>query len=163
MEDRVIMIVELLCLLAVANGTPVLMTRVFGARGAWPLDGGIELPDGHRLFGASKTLRGVVSATVTTAAAGALGPGAAIGALMGFTAMAGDLFSSFVKRRLGIPSSGRATGLDQVPEALFPLLAAYRPLQLDPLTVVIVVVAFSVGQALLSPLMFRLGVRRHPH
>ncbi len=158
------MIVELLCLLAVANGTPVVMTRVFGTCGAWPVDGGVELPDGRRLFGASKTLRGVVSAMVMTAAVAlALSLGALVGLLMGAAAMAGDLFSSFVKRRLGIPSSGRASGLDQVPEALFPVLAAYRPLHLDPLTVVIVVVAFSVGQALISPLMFRLGVRRHPH
>lgn len=164
MEDRVVIIVELLCLLAVANGTPVLVTRIFGSRGAWPLDGGIVLGDGRRLLGASKTVRGFVSAVAATAmVAPVLGISAGVGALIGATAMAGDLFSSFIKRRLGIPSSGRASGLDQVPESLFPLLACYRTLDLDLLTVALVVLLFGAGQALVSPLMYRLGVRRHPH
>jgi len=45
------------------------------------------------------------------------------GAVIGSAAMAGDLFSSFVKRRFGFQPSSRATGLDQSPESLFPLLA----------------------------------------
>jgi CDP-2,3-bis-(O-geranylgeranyl)-sn-glycerol synthase len=44
-----------------------------------------------------------------------------IGAVVGSAAMAGDLFSSFVKRRVHLPASSRATGLDQIPESLFPL------------------------------------------
>ena len=39
-----------------------------------------------------------------------------IGLVVGTTAMAGDLFSSFLKRRLDLPPSSKATGLDQVPE-----------------------------------------------
>jgi hypothetical protein len=47
-----------------------------------------------------------------------------IGVVVGSMAMLGDLFSSFVKRRLNLPPSSRATFLDQVPESLFPLLAS---------------------------------------
>ena len=37
---------------------------------------------------------------------------------------AGDLFSSFVKRRLDLASSSMAIGLDHIPESFFPLLAS---------------------------------------
>jgi hypothetical protein len=40
-----------------------------------------------------------------------------------FMAMLGDLFSGFVKRRLGMGPSDKALGLDYVPESLLPLLA----------------------------------------
>ena len=75
----------------------------------------------------------------------------------------GDLFSSFVKRRLGIQSSGQASGLDQVPEALFPLLACYRSLGLDLVSVAVLVAAFTAAQIVVSPLMYALGIRRRPY
>ena len=37
-------------------------------------------------------------------------------------AMAGDLVSSFMKRRLRLKSEAQAVGLDQIPEVLLPLL-----------------------------------------
>jgi hypothetical protein len=76
-----------------------------------------------QLFGPSKTLRGlVVSVVATTLSAPALGLAWTTGLLAGAAAMAGDLGSSFIKRRMGLPSSSRALGLDQVPEALLPEL-----------------------------------------
>jgi CDP-archaeol synthase len=51
------------------------------------------------------------------------------------TAMAGDLLSSFVKRRFGLAPSSKATGLDQIPEALFPLLACRSALSLTALDI----------------------------
>jgi hypothetical protein len=53
--------------------------------------------------------------------------------------------------------------LDQIPESLFPLLAA-RPLL--PLTVLAVAVAttlFFVGELILSPLLFRFHLRDRPY
>lgn len=164
MEHWLWIVCELLLLLTVANGIPVLATRVLGERAAWPLDGGLRLADGYRLFGRSKTVRGIVLAVAVTAlAAVLLGWGWRIGALLGAGAMLGDLLSSFVKRRLGIESSGRASGLDQIPEALLPLLLCYPLLPVDPVMVLLVVLLFTLGQVLISPLMFRLGVRRQPH
>jgi hypothetical protein len=155
---------ELLLLITVANGTPVLVTRLLGDRCAWPVDGGLRLRDGRPLFGASKTVRGLVSAiAVTTLVAVAFGHPWQIGALFGTAAMSGDLFSSFVKRRLGIATSGQAMGLDQVPEALFPLVACYRYFGLDPFGVILVVLLFSVGTLVGSPLMYWLGIRKRPY
>jgi CDP-2,3-bis-(O-geranylgeranyl)-sn-glycerol synthase len=49
-------------------------------------------------------------------------PLAEVGALVGSTVL-GDLFSGFSKSRLDMPASSKAPGLDQIPEALFPLIA----------------------------------------
>jgi CDP-2,3-bis-(O-geranylgeranyl)-sn-glycerol synthase len=86
-----------------------------------------------------------------------------VGALVGAGAMAGDALSSFVKRRVGIPSSGRAPGLDQIPEALLPLLAARASLRLSAAQIVGVTLAFLVLAPPLARLAFGLGLRDRPY
>jgi CDP-2,3-bis-(O-geranylgeranyl)-sn-glycerol synthase len=86
-----------------------------------------------------------------------------LGAAFAGWSMLGDLSSSFVKRRLGVRSSGRALGLDQIPEALLPLIALRGPLGLGWLDMAVMVVLFTVGSLLLSRIMFRLGVRDEPY
>jgi CDP-2,3-bis-(O-geranylgeranyl)-sn-glycerol synthase len=155
---------QLLVLLAVANTAPLVGKRVAGDRLAWPLDGGLTFFDGRPLFGASKTLRGVVLALLATAAAGALlGPDWRIGALVAAAAMAGDLLSSFVKRRVRLKPSSRATGLDQVPESLLPLLACRAALPLSAADIALLVVLFFLGEVLFSRLFYRLGLRDRPY
>ena len=67
--------------------------------------------DGRTWFGTSKTVRGIVLAVLaTTGAASLLGLGWKTGTLVGAMAMVGDLFASFVKRRLGLISSSQAIG-----------------------------------------------------
>jgi CDP-diglyceride synthetase len=158
-----VLVIKLLLLLLVANGAPVLAKRLFGAAGARPIDGGARFVDGHPLFGASKTWRGLLaSLAATTLCAPALGLAAAVGATIGAGAMAGDLFSSFVKRRLARPVSSRALGLDQMPEALAPLLAAAWLTPLGPLEILAATAAFCFGSLALSRLMFDLRVREQP-
>lgn len=153
----------LLLLLWVANGAPVLAARLLRQRGALPLDGGLRFVDGRPLLGPSKTVRGIlVSLAATALAAPLLGLTAGLGFVFAAASMGGDLFSSFIKRRLGITSSGQAIGLDQVPEALFPLLLCRQTLGLDAWSIGLLVMAFTVGQLLLSPVMFRLGIRKRP-
>ena len=77
--------------------------------------------------------------------------------------MAGDLFSSFLKRRISLPTGGKATGLDQVPESLFPLLACRSALPLTAVDVVAAVVIFLAGGLLLSRLLYHLHLRDHPY
>jgi CDP-2,3-bis-(O-geranylgeranyl)-sn-glycerol synthase len=155
---------QLLILLAVANTAPLLGKRGLGDRWAWPLDGGLPFFDGRPLFGASKTLRGVVLALLATAAAGALvGLDWRIGALVGGGAMAGDLFSSFLKRRLALAPSSKATGLDQIPESLLPLLACRGALPLTVVDTALLVALFVVGEVLCSRLFYRLGLRDRPY
>src|ERR1700704_7187850 len=99
-------ILQLLALLTLAHGTPILAKKIFCPRFARPLDGGIIFFDGRPLFGHSKTIRGITaSILVATASAPFIGLDLAIGAIVAGAAMVGDLFSSFVKRGPTVPPS----------------------------------------------------------
>jgi hypothetical protein len=157
-------LLQLLGLLTLANGTPVVAKRMFGDRFAWPIDANCKFVDGRPLFGASKTIRGLLLAVaVTSACAPLVGLGIAIGTVVAITAMAGDLVSSFVKRRLALAPSSQAIGLDQIPESLFPLLACRQELGLTAADIGIGVVVFFVGELVLSRLLFRLHFRDRPY
>jgi CDP-2,3-bis-(O-geranylgeranyl)-sn-glycerol synthase len=155
---------EMMGLLTAANGAPVMATKMMGPRWSFPLDGGVRFVDGKPLLGKSKTIRGIVLAILLSAlAAIALGLHWAIGAVAGGAAMAGDLFSSFVKRRLNLAPSSRATGLDQIPESLFPLLACRGGLSLSVLDIHICVAIFFVGEIMLSGLLYKAHIRDRPY
>jgi CDP-2,3-bis-(O-geranylgeranyl)-sn-glycerol synthase len=110
------LVIKFLVLLTIANGTPVVAKKLLGEFLSAPVDGGLRLGDGRPLFGPSKTQRGIAASLIaTTLSAPALGLAWTTGLLAGVAAMAGDLGSSFIKRRMGLPSSGRALILDQVP------------------------------------------------
>lgn len=157
-------ILRALVMLSLANGTPVLAKKLFGRWLDQPLDGGLQWWDGRWLFGPSKTVRGVVASLVAcTLGALFLRIDLLVGAAFGLAAMAGDLSSSFVKRRLGIAPSARAIGLDHIPEALLPTLLASRVLSLDILEIAISVLVFWLGSVWLSPVFYRIGLRDRPH
>jgi len=157
-------ILQLTLLLAVANGAPVIAARLFGQHFSDPLDHGVVFVDGNPLFGKSKTIRGVVVAILLTAICAPLvGIDWKIGVVVGSAAMAGDLFSSYVKRRMSLPPSSRATGLDQIPESLFPLLACRGALSLSILDIAICVAIFFVGEIVLSLALYRAHIRDRPY
>ena len=158
------LIFQLLVLLVVANGAPVLAKKALGDQLAQPFDGGAVLPDGRPLFGSSKTVRGVVSSFLATPLVALLmGFQWEVGALVAGGAVKGDLFSSFVKRRLGFPPSSMALGLDQIPESLFPLAACRLLLPVTLLEVIAGVAIFFAGGLILSPILFRLRLRDTPY
>jgi CDP-archaeol synthase len=155
-------VLQFVVLLLAANGAPVIATKVAGH--GVPLDRGGRWLDGQPLFGASKTLRGLLIAVAATAAAAAvLGLGWRTGVLVGAAAMLGDLLSSFVKRRLKLAPGSRATGLDQVPESLLPALAIGRALSLSAIDITLAISIFVVADVLLSRWLYRIGVRERPY
>lgn len=154
----------LMLLLLAANGCPILARNLLGSRWSGPMDGGRILADGRRVLGDSKTWRGLFAALLASGVLAALfGWPWQIGATIGLFAMLGDASSSFLKRRLGIPSSGMALGLDHIPESLLPLLACKPLLQLSWTQVLLLSLGFMVTDLLLSRWLHRLGIRRHPH
>ncbi len=160
---HLLLIAKLILLLSIANGTPVVLKRALGDRFAQPIDGGLLFIDGRRLLGRSKTIRGALaSVAFTTVAAPLLDLETATGAIAGSMAIVGDLFSSFVKRRLDFAPSSQAIGLDQIPEALFPLLACGGLLSLSWGDILITVAGFSIGAILISPIFHRIGLRDRP-
>jgi CDP-diglyceride synthetase len=158
-----VLIAKLLVLLSIANGMPVLIKRAFRERFSHPLDLGARFMDGRRVFGPSKTIRGALASLMfTTAAAPLLGLEPIIGALTGSMAVIGDLLSSFLKRRLDFAPSSQAIDLDQIPEALCPMLVCALLLPLSALDVILVVAAFSVAVIVFSPVLHRVGIRDRP-
>lgn len=85
------------------------------------------------------------------------------GAIVSAAAMVGDLFSSFLKRRLKIPPSSMAIRLDQIPEALLPALVARCVLPLTLLDITAIVFVFFIAELLISRLFFALKIRDQPY
>jgi CDP-diglyceride synthetase len=157
-------ILQLMVLLTLANGAPVVAKKIFGSRFALPLDFGLMFFDGRPVFGSSKTFRGIVVA-ILAAAIGAplVGLDPIVGVTAAGAAMAGDLFSSFVKRRLNLPPSSQARGLDQIPESLLPMLACRGALSLTAVDIALGVGVFFAGELVLSRLLFRAHLRDEPY
>lgn len=161
---QTLVILKLLALLTIANGAPVIARHLLGDRLSFPLDGYARFIDGRPLLGASKTVRGLVLSVVATdIVALLLGMSLRTGILVGVGAMAGDLLSSFTKRRLALEPSSRATGLDQIPESLVPALMCWHELSLTTADVVAVVGLFFLGEIVLSRLLFRMHIRDRPY
>lgn len=123
-------VIELVLLLVITNGAPVIARLLLGQRYGQPLDRNLNFIDGRPLLGPSKTVRGIVSAILVTSLMAPLFDLSPIqGALFALLSMTGDLVSSFIKRRLGIRSSHSALLLDQLPETLLPLWVMHPVLQ----------------------------------
>jgi len=157
-------LITAICLVGAANAAPILGFRLMRGRWSRPLDGGERWLDGRRLLGVSKTVRGVAFSIVMTALlAYGLGVRITTGVWVAVAAMAGDALSSFVKRRMGKSSGDQAMGIDQIPEMLFPLFAMQETSSqswLEILLCIGVLIGIELG---LSPLLFKLHLRKHPY
>ena len=164
MIQHLMHLAAILLLLGVANGTPIFARRIFGQRFGAPLDNGWIFIDGRPLFGSSKTLRGIISSVVATAAIAPLvGFSWITGAGLASASMLGDLLSSFAKRRLNRPLHSQVLGLDQIPESLLPLLLLRQALGLSLWDMLGIVVAFFALELWLSRLLFKLHIRDRPY
>ncbi|MBV9829883.1 MAG: CDP-archaeol synthase [Alphaproteobacteria bacterium] len=147
-----------------ANGSPIFAAKLLGLHWSYPADCNVCFFDRERVFGPSKTLRGIGAAVLATAGGAVLfGIDWRTGVLVGASAMAGDLISSFTKRRLGLAPSSRAWALDQVPEALLPVIVCEQAFAFTPTEIAMVVVLFFVAAVLLSRLLFSMGLRKQPY
>ena len=156
--------IQTIALLVAANGAPVLINKALGKRWAWPVDNKLKLRDGHRLFGNTKTWRGLCSAIFcATLVAFLSGIEPLTGVLFGAVTMVGDLLASFIKRRMGRAESSRARGLDTVPESLLPILLLKEPLVLSLIDIILIVALFFLIEELISPVLYRLHIRKRPY
>lgn len=155
---------QLLLLVIAANLAPLLAQLVMRRHWEHAVDGGRLWRDQRPLLGAAKTWRGLLAALLlTTLLSASMGLGWTFGLCFGALAMAGDLCSSFIKRRRGLVASSRAAGLDQIPESLLPLVFSSVVLQLNFLYALLLSLLFMIGSLILSPLLFRWGVRKRPY
>lgn len=132
-------------LILLANALPPLARYWLGARWSWPIDAHRVLADGQPLFGPTKTWRGgLITLLITPVVALAVVGSWRLGLGVAAAAIAGDLLSSFLKRRLALAPSARAIGLDEIPEALLPALVGKAELGLHWIDVLLIVVAFTL-------------------
>jgi hypothetical protein len=105
------------------------------------------------LLGDHKTWRGAVAAVLTCAPAAALfGYPVGLGIAFAGLALAGDAASSLIKRRLRLEPGAEIPGLDQIPEALTPLLALSTPLGIGAGAVCALTVVFTLADLAAMPL-----------
>ena len=154
----------LLLLIIIANGAPILIRRLLNGGFSLAVDFGQKLPDKNRLFGSSKTWRGVAAALLATAAAAwLLGYPPETGILIAAYAILGDLGSSFIKRRLSMQPSSMALLLDQVPESLFPAFMMMHTFNLELSSVILLVLIFIIIELVLSHILYKYGIRKKPY
>lgn len=155
---------QLLLLIIIANGAPVLIRVLFVDSFNLAVDFGQKLPDNRPIFGPSKTWRGIFAAlAATSATAWLLGYPAETGLLVATYVVLGDLFSSFTKRRLSMQSSSMAPLLDQVPESLLPAFMLKETFNLDISAVILLVLTFVIIELLLSHILYKWGIRKKPY
>jgi len=138
--------IKLLILLWLVNFAPPFLMVVFDSKYSTPIDGGRLFPDGRPLLGRHKTVRGVLAGIITGGSLGmALGLPVWLGLGVGCLSMIGDLFSSFLKRRLSLASGYVVPGLDQIPEGLLPFLLIGPHYSLSPRYVLLFGLVFGFG------------------
>ena len=116
-------VVKIVVFLLWVNFLPPLANLIWRDRFANPVDGGLLWFDKRPIFGPNKTIRGIIVSILG---------GSAVFPLLGLAwwlassatllAMAGDLLSSFIKRRFNLSSGKTVIVLDQIFESLFPSL-----------------------------------------
>lgn len=156
-----------------ANGAPVVGVRLIGHR--TPLDLGARAWDGRRILGDGKTVEGllvgVAAGTLIGAIISSLIPSLYRSPLEPLTlslgAMAGDIFGSFVKRRLGLERGQPAPGLDQLGflafALLFSIIAFGVPEWLDAATLIALAAITAALHLGTNYLAFALGLKPEPY
>jgi hypothetical protein len=139
----VLTVFKVVCFLLLVNSLPPLACFLRGKRFTTPLDRGTLWFDRQPIFGAHKTLDGMIVGLLGgTAVFPLLGVEWYVAGTAALLAMLGDLLSSFIKRRLSLPCGKNVAILDQLFESLLPILYLGTVMQLD------------IGQAALILVLF---------
>ncbi len=149
------------------NTLPPLATMACNKRWDRPLDNGISWLDGRPLLGSHKTLRGLLTSLLGgTALFPLLGWSWQIALTASVLAMAGDLFSSFLKRRGHVSSGHDVLIFDHLLESLLPSLYLAFVLKMSwwhPLAVTSTfIILASYGARLWQAMIFRPAEKNSP-
>ena len=160
-----LLIAQLLALLTVANGAPVLAAKIFGNAFALPVDGNVTFLDGRPAIWSSKN---VARRHAIDLGHHCLCSPYWVGVESGrFGCINGDdwrfVFELCLKRRLGLFASSQFSGLDQIPESLLPLISSRLLLPVTIVDIVLATLMFWIGAIALSRVLFKLRIRDRPY
>lgn len=149
------------------NFLPPLANLIWGDRFNRPIDAGRLWFDKHPIFGDHKTIRGVLFSLLGSIATAPLfGLDFRVAAVASLLAMAGDLLSSFIKRRPNLPSGRNVIVLDQIFESLLPALFLRTILHLTWFQVLFIMLCFIpaayAGSWFWNYIMFRPTTENYP-
>lgn len=141
------------------NGAPVL----FG--GGEAVDFGRSMPDGERIFGDHKTLRGLLSGLIVGAIVGIFesflsGTSMTVIAVLASAgALSGDLAGAFIKRRMHIKPGRPLPGVDQLDFVLGAVLAVSLIYAPTPSTLLILFCVTPPIHLLANISAYKLGLK----
>ena len=149
---------------------------VFG--GGTPLDMGINFIDGKRLIGNGVSYRGtffgLLCGTITAILEGIIANSnilgdtafyfntfewAYIGFLLSLGALFGDMFGSFIKRRLGLAQGKPAPVLDQLGFVVFAILFAYPFAPISPDKIIVLLIITPIIHLSANVIAYKLGLK----
>lgn len=169
--DQILDLLAFLLPIYIANSSPVVLG------GGTPLDLGLGLPDGRRLLGDGKTLRGFVGGVLAGTVAGGLiatvyllpyftdAQGQFIGAFaLSLGALCGDALGSFIKRRVGI-GAGKQFMPDTVIFLAIALIFVFpvsKVMLYDPLNLIFFFSLTIIMHPLSNAIANRFGLKKVP-
>lgn len=137
---------KIVILIISANFGPLIAKDLFKKRFTTPLDFGAKFYDGNPVLGNHKTWRGVFAAVLLASfVAVILNMSFMYGLAIAIGVMAGDILTSFIKRRFGCKAGAEIPLLDQIPEALGGLLVLNLLVPVELLTFVLAPIIFIVA------------------
>jgi len=148
-----------------ANAAPV----IFG--GGRPIDANRTFIDGKPILGSHKTVRGffagLIVGTLVSFVQNTVYPLYQSNPLLGFAlslgALIGDLFDSFIKRRLGFPPGASFPILDQLDFVIGALLFSLMVSPLPPLNLILIIIIITPPIHLLTNVLaFLFGFKSKP-
>jgi len=148
-----------------ANAVPV----IFG--GGRPIDAGRTFIDGKPILGSHKTVRGFFAGLIVGTLVGFVQntvyplyqANLLLGFALSFGALIGDLFDSFVKRRLGFPPGASFPILDQLDFVVGALLFSLMVPPLPPLNLILIIIIITPPIHLLTNVLaFLFGFKSAP-
>jgi CDP-2,3-bis-(O-geranylgeranyl)-sn-glycerol synthase len=163
------------------------MAPVFAAHYHWlprlnqPVDGGLVFA-GQRLFGATKTIRGFLvgvaagawvglvqsflfhatawAPALSLVSYGQLEAAVFLGAILGFGALLGDIFKSFLKRRLGMVTGGSWLVFDQIDFVIGATAVTWWLVPLSAAHIITALLVIGAGSFLTSLVGVQTGIKK---
>ncbi|WP_027367984.1 CDP-archaeol synthase [Desulfocurvibacter africanus] len=144
--DQLVLGAKSLALLLFVNFVPPALALKLRRRWDRPLDLGRRFMDGRPLLGPHKTVRGLAGSVLGGGLGGLLlGLPLWLGLATGLASMAGDLLTSFIKRRLDKSSGQDVPGLDQFLEGFLAVIVLAHALPLGPVVSTLVLAGFCLA------------------